>query len=429
MPNVPGETRNWLYDVDAISQDDVWAVGQYADAGDYHGPLAEHWDGSAWSIVEIPYDPAISYNLTGVSGVSSDDVWIVGEENPGSGFHPYFIHWDGTAWSQFPVVDTDEGGEIFAVHMIAADDGWAAGPPFRVEPQLASIPWMLHWDGASWTTVEAPSDKDSNALGAVAASGSGDVWAVGQRDDLYTAEYPINSLNEHRDGSAWSQVIMDDPGAWNVLTDVEAPAANAAWAVGSFYDPDVYPPTEPALIFRWDGSSWTRDLVPSVNTSEVDDLTEIYAANGSDVWGVGTHSVWADGTDVKQTLPMHCSVDPDLDGIVGPADNCPAWYNPTQALPSWPVPAGDADCDGFSTTVENSVGTDPVAHCGADAWPADINSDGSSDITDISALAGNFGESVPPAPVRQDIAPDPPDGFVDIADIAKLAGFFGKSCA
>lgn len=118
--------------------------------------------------------------------------------------------------------------------------------------------------------------------------------------------------------------------------------------------------------------------------------------------------------------------DADVDGTPNATDNCPNWPNPTQALPLWPVPSGDEDCDGFPTTVENFVGTNPVAHCGADAWPADINNDGVSDISDISALAGNFGESVPPAPIRQDIAPD---GFVDIADIAKMAGFFGKSCA
>jgi len=78
--------------------------------------------------------------------------------------------------------------------------------------------------------------------------------------------------------------------------------------------------------------------------------------------------------------------------------------------------------------VENAVGTGALAHCGANAWPADVNNDTSSDISDISALTGVFGLSVPTAPARYNIAPDPVDGFVDITDISKMTAFFGLRC-
>ena len=120
--------------------------------------------------------------------------------------------------------------------------------------------------------------------------------------------------------------------------------------------------------------------------------------------------------------------DSDNDGIIDVADNCPSWPNPAQNLPPWPIAANDADCDGFSTAVENSAGTSPTTHCGVDAWPADINNDGFADITEVSALTGVFGEAVPDAPARYDIAPDQPDGFVDITDISKETGLFGQGC-
>ena len=102
---------------------------------------------------------------------------------------------------------------------------------------------------------------------------------------------------------------------------------------------------------------------------------------------------------------------------------------PTPCNPPWPVPANDPDCDGFSTTLESHVGTDPDLACGTNAWPVDLNDDHFSDITDISALTGNFGKPVPQAPVRQDIAPEPAgDNFVDITDISFMAGFFGRMC-
>src|SRR5439155_397391 len=120
--------------------------------------------------------------------------------------------------------------------------------------------------------------------------------------------------------------------------------------------------------------------------------------------------------------------DPDCDGRPNATANCPIWPNAPQPLPPWPVPANDPDCDGFSTGAENAAGTGALAHCGTNAWPADINNDTVSDITDISALTGVFGLSVPPAPARYNIAPDPVDGFVDITDVSKMTAFFGLRC-
>jgi len=94
------------------------------------------------------------------------------------------------------------------------------------------------------------------------------------------------------------------------------------------------------------------------------------------------------------------------------------------------LPRVDSDADGFTDTVEEPVGTDPLMPCGVDSWPPDINNDGFVDVIgDISRVTGVFGQSVPPASARYDIAPDPPDGFIDvIRDISKMAGLFGEAC-
>jgi len=126
-----------------------------------------------------------------------------------------------------------------------------------------------------------------------------------------------------------------------------------------------------------------------------------------------------------------CPTNADCDGDSAPdgVDNCPNWPNPTQTLPPWLIPAGDPDCDGFGSNTENAVGTAPLAHCGGNAWPADVNNDGYSDISDVIPLVNHFGQAVSPALVRYNIAPDPPDGFVDITDIVRMLNYFGKGCA
>jgi Bacterial TSP3 repeat/WD40-like Beta Propeller Repeat len=90
----------------------------------------------------------------------------------------------------------------------------------------------------------------------------------------------------------------------------------------------------------------------------------------------------------------------------------------------------DDDNDGFSDVIEVSAGTNPLSKCGTDAWPPDINNDGFVDVIgDISRVTGGFSQSVPPAPARYDIAPDPPDHSIDvIGDITRLTGLFGQHC-
>jgi hypothetical protein len=97
----------------------------------------------------------------------------------------------------------------------------------------------------------------------------------------------------------------------------------------------------------------------------------------------------------------------------------------------WSLPNVDPDCDGFSTTLETHAGTLPLCAAGLlDEWPADLNNDGVSDITDVSAEVNSFGQSVLLAGVRKDIGPEPGgDGIVDISDVSKMVSFFGLSSA
>ena len=104
----------------------------------------------------------------------------------------------------------------------------------------------------------------------------------------------------------------------------------------------------------------------------------------------------------------------DCDEVANEADNCETVPNPDQAnadgddwgdacdhcptvATPWYVPVGDDDCDGFTTTVEEHVGTDPTDACpdwagtlglcpgptcdGDDAWPLDNDVDMAISVT------------------------------------------------
>jgi len=135
----------------------------------------------------------------------------------------------------------------------------------------------------------------------------------------------------------------------------------------------------------------------------------------------GDPNTWR-GWSNDGSATVFCGTDTDGDGLGDACDPCPA--DP------------DCDSDSWSDWVEVAfTGTDPLDDCADnladDANPADNNNDTFFDISDIVAVAGDFGLSVTPvgtAQARHDIAPDPPNGFVDITDIVRLAALFGQSC-
>lgn len=128
--------------------------------------------------------------------------------------------------------------------------------------------------------------------------------------------------------------------------------------------------------------------------------------------------------------------DADGDGVPDNVDNCPNWFNPAQNLPPWTVPANDPDCDGFSTTIENFVGTLPQSHCPAtstandenpQAWPPDFNDDQKVNLTDVILLKPHFG-STSPSPAYSPRFDLNASNSINLTDVIILKPFFGHTC-
>src|SRR5258708_98774 len=81
-----------------IADNDIWAVGFIGAGSGPFQTLAEHFDGTSWSIVSSPAFSGVS-GLTGVSADSSTDVWAGGDLTWGG---PTSLHWHGQAGSQIP---------------------------------------------------------------------------------------------------------------------------------------------------------------------------------------------------------------------------------------------------------------------------------------------------------------------------------------
>src|SRR6266702_3727555 len=226
-PNAsPG--NNQLNAVASISANDVWAVGSADNAIGNPQPLAEHWDGTAWSIVPTP--TVVTGTLSGVAAISSTNVWAGGGFLLSSrGNTAQFLHWNGRKWSvaKSPTV---AGATIFGMAAVSSSDIWAVGAVISGGVAQAFIE---HWNGRNWAVVASPAaSTQNNHLDGVTAISASDVWAVG---DFQNASGVFQTLTEQWNGTAWSIVTSPAPGSASLLNGVSAdPASGQAWAVGNF---------------------------------------------------------------------------------------------------------------------------------------------------------------------------------------------------
>jgi hypothetical protein len=85
------------------SQGQAWAVGEYLDGSYQDRALIESWNGTRWSIADNPQPGSVRDMLFGASALSPSDVRAVGDQEGRSGkFETLAEHWDGSGWTVIP---------------------------------------------------------------------------------------------------------------------------------------------------------------------------------------------------------------------------------------------------------------------------------------------------------------------------------------
>jgi phospholipase C len=276
-PNV-GTGLNTLFGVKALPGGTAWAVGEHLGTDFLPRTLVEHFDGTQWTVVPSPSPSpagrgAFFYSVT----ASCDrDVWAVGTTRDGSGRpHTLAEHFDGTQWT---VADTpDPGTAANLLYSVAtAPDGTVVAAGQRLDGHSPDRPLLERFDGHRWSVEPVPAPADASAV-PFALTGTGalvgsvepdarkaDTWAAHQPTEsaagtdnfLYAAAGdwavgtyidPVSGNNEtlveRLNGGRWSRVPSPSPGDANgggsILGGVVTFGSHDAWAVGTFDGPDV----------------------------------------------------------------------------------------------------------------------------------------------------------------------------------------------
>ncbi|MEX2422051.1 MAG: hypothetical protein WD670_09570 [Actinomycetota bacterium] len=234
-----------------------------------------------WEVVPSADPGEAPTTLLGVVAVTASEAWAVGGiGTPDAPTAVAIQHWDGASWS---AVEAPSPGtivnELLSVDASEPNDVWAVG---RTSNGSGDDPLVLHFDGTEWAEVAIPEEVDG-VFTSVAAIAPTDVWAVGFVGD------PAASLERalvlHWDGVAWSTVEVNRAvgGGKAALLDIEWVSPTDLWVVG-------YHHFQP-LILRFDGSAWSRSPTDVRGTTNA-----IEAFATSEVWTVGDPIQRFDGT-------------------------------------------------------------------------------------------------------------------------------------
>lgn len=277
--------QNILTGVDALNDDDAWAVGNITQGDREWTGLLLHWDGTSWRQFTPPDG---EFFLEGVDVIDHDDAWAVGREflQDGSGNDvPVTLHWDGISWSRQATPQVPDNAQLYAVAGTAADDVWAVGhftPPHGTQWRT----FAMHWDGSTWQPMPVPPGEQGwhlPDLTSVVAVARDDAWAVGSYQPHGTKS--DRTLAMHWDGQSWSHVDSPSPGYGNVasFSGVSADGAGNVWAVGVHVTHAWY--ESRPLVERWDGTRWKRLAVLS-SGRYIQGLYDVSVVDGH-AWAVG----------------------------------------------------------------------------------------------------------------------------------------------
>jgi alpha-tubulin suppressor-like RCC1 family protein len=237
-PNPMGGTagNDELEAVGGVSPTDVWAVGQdFSSNGGGITLLFEHFNGSKWTVFPFPASAGAQF-AQAITTISANDAWVVGSNALAT---TLAVHWNGKTWTIVPTPTPQDGpspiNNLTGVSAVSPADVYASGFEGNVNNQNFDKPYVLHWNGSTWSLVTLPNaGGEGSQLFGVSALSAGDVWAVGHTQE---SDGAILTLGEHFNGTAWSIAPTPDPGQLGPLVDngllaAASPGNGTLWALG-----------------------------------------------------------------------------------------------------------------------------------------------------------------------------------------------------
>jgi hypothetical protein len=275
----PTSSYNQLSGVSCASENACIAVGTSHAAG--HSMFAELWDGSSWTLQQLPPLPAASEMgaLSGVSCVTKNACMTVGYIQRANGSTlPLAESWNGTSWTAqtaLPVPKSSTSSVLSAVSCASKADCVAVGSS-DVAPAGDYVTLAEAWNGATWSIEATHNPAKASQLLAVSCLSATACTAVGswQKPPPMGPRSGTKVLVEAWDGENW--VVQEAPplpsSPYGQLSGVGCTSVSACIAVGYSGLPGAAVP----MAELWDGTAWAAEAAPGVSGAQA---TQLYAVS------------------------------------------------------------------------------------------------------------------------------------------------------
>lgn len=249
--NPSGGVSSSLNGVSCLTASFCMGVGDSFNGSGVHTTLTERWDGKKWSVLASP-NPAGGGDpvFTSVSCTSSSSCEAMGAIETDAGFAPLAERWDGSAWTIQAMPNPGGNSIPSQVNCASASECEAVGN--TITDSGGEVPLAERWNGTNWSVQPTPNPANGGFLNAVSCTSATSCIAVGHNGDFSA------TLAESWDGKKWRMQSMPSvPGAggFAVLNGVSCRSAAFCEAVGVS--------GAGTLAEAWDGQSWTVQPSPS----------------------------------------------------------------------------------------------------------------------------------------------------------------------
>jgi hypothetical protein len=287
-------SSNIFTDVAAVSPSDAWVTGLIGTSGSSAPQtLIKHWTGKAWRPVTLPAKIARKWAqqdaiLPVVGAVSARNAWVFG------GFDGGYLRLDGSRWSlgQLPGGGSATSGAfvlIDAVKVFSSNNVWAFGEWSSPSSSLqTSAPYAAHYTGGKWVQVAVPG---SGTITAVAATPSGDMWAVEGGLSVFGVAFssgPTPPVVLQWKAGSWREASKQPSlRSTDQLSSAAAEPNGDVWFGGSANNKKKG--TTP-LAAEWNGSTWSVKDLPTRATSADWNLGAMTQDGSGGIWALAEAS-------------------------------------------------------------------------------------------------------------------------------------------
>lgn len=331
-PALPGGSGGALDGVSCPSAGDCWAVGSrghVAPATGTEHTLAEHWNGTAWTIASTPGPATPTTTLESVSCPSRTDCEAVGYYGNGRRKNSTLAErWNGETWTVQPTPRPStkaHNASFSAVSCLTPADCTAVGT-YTLTTALHYATLAEHWDGHTWTVQPAPELKTSGELWAVSCLVPG--WCLATGSETVPGKEFSEPLAEVWNGKTWAgQKVPDPAGSQDgELVGLSCSSRTACTATGDYFSTQAS--TGVALIERWNGKTWAMQQVklpsgqPELFAVSCPSASNCTAAGVDNNVSLAVH--WNGTTWATQPTPNPGPYGSDLGGVTCTATHCMA---------------------------------------------------------------------------------------------------------